>query len=292
MPQAGMNMIIDAHTHAFESEDLKVIAERMAMLDSHLPDDDPNKWFVRGVGDLDGLVAGQAEAGVDRMVLLPVSGKKERCADLIRWSADAAKKHPQIIPFGLLHPKGQVREDLDLAVSLGIKGIKLHPFIQRFSLDAPETDAMLRLIEEAGLPVLLDTLHAEGLIKAKPHLDWIMDSFGFMGCEPEQIARAAGNHPNLRIIAAHGGSLYGWEHLGPLYEIDNVYFDISYLKGLLEPQRLVELIRRKGPERMIYGSDCPYRHPSRYRAWFEDLGLTPGERDQVASATLLELLDA
>jgi len=55
-------MIIDGHTHAFESEDLKVNIERMALLDAHLSDDDPNKWWVRGVGDLDGLVSGQAEA--------------------------------------------------------------------------------------------------------------------------------------------------------------------------------------------------------------------------------------
>lgn len=283
-------MIIDAHTHAFEPEDLKVIGERMGLLDSQLADDDPNKWFVRGVGDLAGLVTGQAEAGVDRMVLLPVSGKKERCADLIRWSAAAAAKHPQIIPFGLLHPKGHPREDLDLLLSLGLRGVKLHPFIQRFSLDDADTQAMLGLIEEAGLPVLLDTLHAQGMIKAKPHLEWIMQTFGFKGCEPEQIARAAQAHPRLKIIAAHGGSLYGWERLDPLYGQDNVYFDISYLKGLLEPRQVVELIRRKGPERMIYGSDCPYRHPGRYRVWFEELPLTPAERDQVASATILELL--
>jgi hypothetical protein len=36
--------------------------ERMALLNSHLPEDDPDKWWVRGVGDLDGLVSGQAEA--------------------------------------------------------------------------------------------------------------------------------------------------------------------------------------------------------------------------------------
>jgi predicted TIM-barrel fold metal-dependent hydrolase len=283
-------MIIDGHTHAFEAEDLKVNIERMALLDAHLSDDDPDKWWVRGVGDLDGLVSGQAEAGVDRMVLLPVSGKKDRCADLIRWSAAAAVKHPQIIPFGLLHPRGNVRDDLDLALELGMRGIKLHPFVQRFSLDDELTYAMLGMIEESGLPVLLDTLHAEGLIKAKPHLEWIMQSFGFMGCEPEQIARAAKAFPRLRIIAAHGGSLYGWEHLGPLYDLDNVYFDISYLKGLLAPEKVVELIRRKKPERVIYGSDCPYRHPARYRAWFEELSLSKEERDQVASATLLKLL--
>ncbi len=283
-------MIIDAHTHAFLPEDLKVLSERMSMLDAHLPDDDPNKWFVRGSGDLEGLVAGQAEAGVDRMVLLPVSGKKERCADLNRWSAAAAREHPQIIPFGLLHPQGEVQADLELLVSLGLKGVKLHPFIQRFSLDDAATDAMLGLLEEAGLPVLVDTLHTGGLIKAKPHLEWLMQSLGFQGCEPDQIARAARAHPGLRIIAAHGGSLYGWEHLEPLWDLDNVYFDLAYLKGLLAPERVVEIIRRKGPERVIYGSDCPYRHPARYRAWFEALPLSPAERDQVASGTILELL--
>jgi len=283
-------LIIDAHSHAFAERDLKVNKERMEQLDAHLPADDPNKWYVRGTGDLQGLVEGMDQAGVDRMVLLPVSGKKERSADLMRWSAQAAREHPQIIPFGIVHPDGEVEADLALALELGIKGIKLHPFIQRFVITSPPAQAMLARIAEAGLPVLTDTLFRQGLLAAKPHLEWVFGMFGFTGCEPAEIAQCAKAHPKLNIIAAHGGSLYGWDRLEPLMALDNVYFDISYLKGLLPEEKVVELIRTKGPERVIYGSDCPYRHPARYRQWFEELPLGPAEREMVAAGAISRLL--
>jgi predicted TIM-barrel fold metal-dependent hydrolase len=101
------------------------------------------------------------------------------------------------------------------------------------------------------------------------------------------LARA---NPELPIIAAHAGSLYGWQHLDELLELDNVYFDIAYVNGLLEPGELVEIIRRKGPERVIYGSDAPWREPAAFRQWFEELPLSSGEREMIAAGTLLELL--
>lgn len=112
------------------------------------------------------------------------------------------------------------------------------------------------------------------------------------GCKPPQIARAALAHPGVNFIAAHGGSLYDWEALDQLLELPNVYFDISYLMGLLEPAQVVEIIRRKGPDHVIYGSDAPWRPARACREWFEYLPLSPGERQQVASATLLALLEA
>jgi hypothetical protein len=284
-------MLIDAHSHAFQPEEVEVIAQRMELLDASLPPEDPNKWYLRTGADLAGLVAAMAEAGVDRMVLLPVTGKAERTADLIRWSAEAARRHPQIIPFGTLHPGGRVAEDLALMTGLGLKGVKLHPFIQRFALDAPQTLKMLRLIAEAGLPVTMDTLFNQGLVAAKPHLAWLRQVFGFAGAAPEQVAAAARAVPGLRLIAAHGGCLYGWDRLEPLMGLDNVYFDLSYLKGLLPPERVVELVRAKGPERVLYGSDAPYRHPARHRQWFEELPLTPAEREMVAAGTARRLLD-
>ncbi|MBI5522998.1 MAG: amidohydrolase family protein [Desulfarculus sp.] len=283
--------IIDAHTHAFLPEDLEVLSQRLTLLDDHLPADNPHKWqILDGGGTLEALAAIMERAGVDRYVLLPVSGKKDRVADLNRWAASAAVDDPRLIPFGLLHPQGQVAQDLELLLDLGLKGVKLHPFIQRFSLDDPASQQMLSLLEPSGLPVLLDTLFIEGLVRAKPHLDWVVKMFNFGGCEAAQIARAAKAHPGQKFIAAHGGSLYGWDHLDPLYDLDNVYFDLSYLMGLLEPPRLVQIIRRKGPERVIYGSDAPWREASAFRQWFEDLPLSPGEREQIASGTLLSLL--
>jgi uncharacterized protein len=283
-------VLIDGHTHAFLPQDLEVLAKRMAMMDEKLDDDNPHKWRLYGQGSLEAVGRSMAQAGVDRFVLLPVSGKKDRVSALNRWAAQAAEDLPGLIPFAALHPKGQVAVDLEEALELGLKGVKLHPFLQRFSLEDPDTDALLGQVEAAGLPVLVDTIHPEGLVRAKPHMAPVLELLGLEGTRPGQLAALAQAHPGLSFIAAHGGSLYGWDRLGPLMELDNVYFDLAYLNGLIEPEALVKIIRQKGPERVIYGSDAPWRDPMEFRAWFEDLPLTAGEREQIMAGTMLELL--
>ena len=283
-------MLIDAHTHAFLPQDLEVLAERLAFLDEDLPDASPHKWRVHGGGSVEGLVAAMDRAGADRCVLLPVTGSKSRVGELNRWASQVALAHPQVIPFGTLHPQAEPKKQMDELLSLGLKGVKLHPFLQRFSLEQPEVARLFAMLAGEGLPVLVDTIHTQGLVRAKPHLEQVLTFFNFSGCEPRQIAALAHASPRLRIIAAHGGSLYGWEELGELLELDNVYFDISYLSGLVEPRRLVEIIRQKGPERVLYGTDSPWRDAVAFRKWFEELPLTTGEREQVAAGTALELL--
>lgn len=283
-------MFIDAHTHAFLPEDLTVLGERLVMLDSQLKDSDPHKWQLHGEGTLPDLIKRERELGADRFVLLPMTGKTSRVGDMNRWAAQAAADNPQIIPFAIMHPAGEVAQDLDLALELGLKGIKLHPFIQRFSLDHPGVEVLFNLLAETNLPVILDTLHVRGLLKAKPHMKPVLEMLDQPGCEPEEIAALAKAHPKVNIIAAHGGSLYGWHRLGELMDLDNVYFDVSYISGLIEPDELVKLIRRKGPERIIYGSDSPWRDPQKFRAWFEDLPLTTTEYQQITAGNILSLV--
>ncbi|MBU1451057.1 MAG: amidohydrolase family protein [Proteobacteria bacterium] len=283
-------MLIDFHTHAFLPQDLNILGERLAFVDKDLADADPHKWQVHGGGSLESLLAAMERSGTDRFVLLPVTGSKGRVGELNRWVSQVALAHPQVIPFGTLHPQAEPRKHLDELLELGLRGVKLHPFIQRFSLDLPEVGQVCAMLAGERLPVLLDTMHSQGLARAKPHVGQMMSFFGFSGCEPSQIAALAHAYPDLRIIAAHGGSLYGWDVLGELLELPSVYFDIAYLAGLLEPRRMVEIIRKKGPERVLYGTDCPWREAVAFREWFEDLPLTTGEREQVAAGTALELL--
>jgi predicted TIM-barrel fold metal-dependent hydrolase len=283
-------MLIDAHTHAFLPEDLAVLGERLALLDDDLERSDPHKWQVHGGGTVESLVASMERSGAERCVLLPVTGSRGRIGELNRWAAQVAAQHPQVISFGTLHPQAEPERNLSELLELGLKGVKLHPFIQRISLEDPATVQLFRLLAAQRLPVLVDTIHPQGLIQAKPHLEGVLSFFGFVGCQPHQIAALARANPELTIIAAHGGSLYGWRHLGELLDMDNVYFDIAYVNGLLEPGELVEIIRRKGPERVIYGSDAPWREPAAFRQWFEDLPLSSGEREMIAAGTLLDLL--
>ena len=284
-------MFIDAHTHAFLPEDLKVLGERLVFLDSGLAPEDPHRWQLFNQGDLAALLEVEAQAGVDRFVLLPVTGRVSRISELNRWAAESARSHPAIIPFGILHPAGDVRRDLAELLELGLKGVKLHPFVQRFTLEDPATHAMLELVADTGLPVMCDTISRRGLVESKPHLEWAVQMAGYQGAGPEKLAALAAAHPRVRFIAAHGGSLYGWDRVAALMELPNVYMDISCLSGLIAPDRLVELIRRKSPDLVMYGSDTPWRDPVAYRQWFEGLPLTSGERERVAAGTISELLD-
>ena len=283
-------MLIDAHTHAFLPEDLVVLAERLALLDEDLDREDPNKWQVHQGGTVETLVDSMARAGADRWVLLPVTASKGRVGEINRWAAQVEADNPEGICFGTLHPAGDAAKDLAELLELGLKGVKLHPFVQRINLETPEAAEVFRLLAGERLPVVLDTIHTHGLYQAKPHMEQVTKFFGYAGCQPHEIAALARAHPELPVIAAHMGSLYGWQYLDELIALDNVFFDMSYVNGLLTPEQVVELIRKKGPERILYGTDAPWREPTAFRQWFEELELTSGEREMIAAGNLLELL--
>jgi len=222
--------------------------------------------------------------------LLPVTGRAGRVGELNRYAAAAAAAEPRLIPFGILHPRGNLARDLGLLLDLGLRGVKLHPFLQRFSFDLPETGAMLDAVAAAGLPVLADSMHVPGFLAAKPHLAWMLDIMLPTGFGPEFLGRAAAARPKLTLVAAHGGCLYGWNRLAPLLELANVHFDLSYLAGLLDRAQAMDLIRRRGVEKVLYGSDCPWREAAASRAWFEDLPLSNWEREMIGAGNLARLL--
>ena len=122
------------------------------MVDGTLPQDSPHKWQLFNNGRLDGLLAEERAAGVDRLVLLPVATSPAKVRPLNLAAGEAARKHPEVIAFAALHPDSDWPRDLAEAIDLGLKGVKLHPLQQQFSLTAPETRRMLAAVAEAGLP--------------------------------------------------------------------------------------------------------------------------------------------
>ena len=283
-------MIIDAHCHAFLPEDIKGLVQRLAYLDESMPDDDPHKWRLAMGGTLEDVIKAQSNCRVDRFVLLPVTSRVERVSFMNHWVAEQASKHDQIIPFGSLLPSCDLQAELRTILELGIKGIKVHPFIQRFRLDDPETAKMFDAIEQSGLPILIDTLQDDGLLAAKPHMGPLLEAFGLHGCEAAELAALALAHPGTKFIAAHGGSCYGWEHIQKLNQLDNVYYDLSWIGYLIPPEQILAIIKGKGADRVVYGSDAPFREPCLYLEWFDTLDLGAYEREMILGGTMESLL--
>lgn len=285
-------MLIDAHAHAYRKGDRTLVQDRAADLDACLPDRHPAKWVLRHEASVETLLRAEQEAGVDRVVLLPVTGRADRVSELNRWAAEQARRHaPVVIPFGNLIPRAPSLEaDLARLLDLGLRGVKVHPVLQRLDILSPEAHRLWSLLEEAGLPVVLDSMSVEGLGRYKPHLQAFTAAARAFETGPERIARVAREHPRLPLISAHLGSLFGWDGLEPLLERSNVYFDLSFVSGILPDEAVVSAVRRKGAERVLFGTDAPWRSPAAERRWFEGLPLNEDERERIAWKNLEDLL--
>ncbi len=283
--------LIDAHAHAYLPEDLDVLRNRLIALDGNLEDADPHKWRLRGAGSLEALIEQEKNAGIERFALLPVSANPAKVERLNHWVAEMAKIHPQIIPFGAALPSPEIQDrHIGELCSLGIKGIKIHSFLQKINLNSKETNRLFSMLSEVGLPVLVDTLYLPGLMHAKPHLaPFLRNSMEFQTDVPT-LARLACDHPRLTLIAAHLGCLYGWEHLEPLYDFENVFFDLSYVSRLLRPEQILKIIRKKGADHVLFGTDAPWRTPANVVEWFRKIELDPSEYAAIAGGTLLKII--
>lgn len=285
-------MIIDAHTHAYPGKDLAVVQERTASLDQTLPDSDPHKWMLHHDGSVEVLLEEEGKAGIDRLILLPVSSRPERTRLLNQWVGGMAAKHPRIIPFGtLLAESPSLEEELEELLALGLRGIKVHPFLQRLDILSPGAQRFWSLLEGASLPVMLDSMYLKGLERYKPHLKELARMASAFETGPQRIAVLAERYPKLVFIAPHLGSLYAWEKLDPLYPLENVFFDLSFMSDLLPPEKVVDIVRRKGSDRVLFGTDAPWRKPSEARVWFEELPLNSKEFERISHQNLEGVLD-
>lgn len=293
-PNREKPLIIDCHTHAWMPEDIPAVRKHSTLLDKNLESDSPHNWTPCFDISLDVLLEKEREAGIDRMVILPASSKPEHCRELTRWVAGLAEEFSQIIPFGSVHPySDSVEDDVKAIADLGIKGVKLHSLVQMFDTASSELQKLYGLLEKADLVVLMDAMSLAGATAAKPELGPLLEMADRAGLEnnPERIAETAIRFPGLKIIAAHLGCCHGWDLLDPLYDLDNVYFDLSYIHPLISKEKAFEIIRRKGAEKIVFGTDAPYRRPEESLSWFMELPLEDEERKTILGGAFMELLN-
>jgi len=267
------------------------VVERVELLDGHLPPDSPNKWKLHLDGSIETLIEEEKKAGMDGLVLLPISGRPDGCSRLNQWVAEKAALFPQIIPFACLTPLSPTAEqDLSEALSLGLKGIKLHSVLQRIIPLQAQTLEWLEMIQASGLPLLMDAMNLKGIRERKPHMASILDFWTPFETNPKVIKVIARTFPNIRIIAAHLGCLYGWDQIENLFPLENVYFDLSFAQEILSPEEQKKIISRKGVDHILFGSDTPWRHPAEAWQRFLELRLSCGDEEKIGGGNLEELL--
>lgn len=148
-----------------------------------------------------------------------------------------------------------IKDNLDI-----VKGIKVHPFHSNTFFDSERMEPYLKLAQKYHLPVMSHTGGCEA-------------------ADAKYVCKMALKYPDVNFILAHMG--LGTDHkeaISLLEQADNLYGDTAWVPVA----STVEVIKRYGSKRILFGSDSPIDgvdtylknpkgQPSMYQEYFHGL---------------------
>lgn len=249
--------IIDTHCHVYPDK----IADKASHATGnfyHLP--------ASMDGSIKVLADKGAKAGIDHFVINSVATTPSQVHAINTFIADTVKNGGGkftglgTLQQDLTNPENDVNEIL----SLGLKGIKLHPDIQRFRIDDERAIRFFEIVD-GRLPFLL-------------HLG----DNRYDNSNPNRIIPVLKAFPHTVFIGAHFGGWSIWEDASrQLYKFDNLIVDCSSALYALSPEKAVELIRLYGADRVMFGTDYPLWNPTVEMERFDRLKLTDDEKEKI-----------
>ncbi len=250
--------VIDAHCHIYPEK----IAERAAAATSKF-------YGIEGFSDgtLKNLIADGTPAGIDRYIVQSVATTPKQVKSINEFIANSVLEHPDILTgLGTLHPDSDdISGDIEHLIELGLKGVKLHPDIQRFKIDDYRCLKIYEKCEEKSLPILMHTGDDRYDFSNTNRLIPILDIY-----------------TGLTVIGAHFGGYSLWEKATEvLAGRPNIFVDCSSSLPFLKKETAVELIRKYGADRVLFGSDYPLWSPAKELESFMSLDLTDTERELI-----------
>lgn len=259
-------MIIDAHTHVWPDR----IAP-LALGNNQVPG-----LRARGDGTVDGLMSSMTSTGVDVSCCLGIANEARQVDKVNAFVANLAGERR--LAFGTVHVGLSVEENLASLRRNGLTAVKIHPLFQRFALNDP---ALWEIFEAFGSDVAVIV-----------HVGAGGDAFTNGLSSPTMIADIARRLPSLRLVACHFGGYRILDEAEETLAGVDVVLETSWPPGLttLRPERVRELIRAHGAERVVFGSDWPMTDPGEEIQAIEALRLSDDETKSVLGGTMARVL--
>ncbi len=258
-------MIIDVHTHVWPDA---IAARAITAASAEIK--------RQGDGRQSSLLDVMEQSGVDRAVCLGIANTPKQLESVNRFAASLDKQH--LIGFGSLHADLDVETNLKSLRDNGLKGAKLNPPFQGFSLD------------DRRLWDILDAMQGEFIVLAH------IGAGGCCGtesmCTPHMVHELAARFPRLDLIAAHLGGYHHLEEAESEVVGLPIYIDTSWPPGIgsLDPKRVRSIIERHGTDRVLFGSDWPMGNPANDIEFLESLGLASDDLDAILGGNAQRLL--
>lgn len=261
--------IIDFHTHDFPD---KIAPKTIALLQER-----------SGVTAFrDGTFLSLAESmerdGISHSVLLPVVTKPSQFQTVNEVAAQKNALQSHILSFGGIHPdQDDYKEAIDYIVSLGLKGIKLHPAYQGVYADDIR---YLRIISYALEKDLIVSIHA-GIDIGLPE-----PNYSGVTHIKEMLCKTGGG----KIVLAHLG---GWKEFDAVEELlvgENCYFDTAFVADYISKEQFERIVRKHGVAKILFGTDSPWTSQLESAEWILHLSFTEEEKQMILSGNAKKLL--
>lgn len=230
-------MIIDFHAHIF-TDSLAPKAREVLIKNSG------NAYKHCTDMTRSGLLSYMDAHGIDKSVVLPIVTKQHQTRTVNEWAASI--NDDRLIAFGSIFPHtDDYRRDIDMVASLGLKGIKLHPEYQSFTINEP---FMFPIYDYAFSKGLIIVQHAGyDPIGTPPYRS-----------NPRMFAEIADTMRGGVMVAAHLGGQAQWEDVRKYLVGKNIYMDTSMASGYCPRELFEDIVKSHGTDKILFASDSPW----------------------------------
>ena len=248
--------VIDAHAHIYPDKIAPKAVE--AVGDFYNVD-------MFGDGTADGLLAAKDRAPITHFIVHSVATTAHAVTAINDFIAKQCQAHPEFIGFAAMQQDFEdPAAELQRAVELGLRGVKLHPDTQKVNMDDNRLMRIYELIE-GRMPLVM-------------HCGDYRTDFS----HPRRMKRILHEFPNLVVDAAHFGGWSVFDLAVEYLENENCFLDMSSSQKFLGRRRTRELCEIYGADRILFGSDFPMWDPSEEFEMFKSLDFPKADFEKMA----------
>lgn len=226
-------------------------------------------------GDMDEFLRDLDQEGVDAALLFTLEGFSGDYRSSNNELAHKAKKYSdRVFPFMTVDPADEdaaLHEMKRARYDLAMRGVKLHPWLQAFS---PLDSCVFKVVETA-IELEMPLVFHDGT----PPFS-----------QPLLFGHLAYLYPEATIILGHAGLRDMWEDAIRVAELHpNI---VLCACGVMQ-QALSNMVKRVGPDRIMFGSDYPFGGSERLRLalrQIETLNISPDHRKKMLGANAARVI--
>ncbi len=226
-------------------------------------------------------LARMARAGVDKtLTWLKPDYDGEAIEGHNRYVYEAMQRYPdKILGFGwadptvgVAHAKKMVKVCTE---EYGLYGVKMNGAQNNYRIDDPEL----------GLPV------AEEIAKTGKMLAFHIGPDAYENTHPLRAERIAQLYPDMPILMVHMG-MTNWDMNRAVVEVAGRCPNMFLIGSATDAKAILYAIQKLGAERVLFGTDAPFRRPHVIRAMYEaalEDEVTPEEKALVMGGNAARL---